>query len=353
MAKAKQLLQEIETYAQNIGDTIRDPLLILDRELRVKSANRSFYSTFHAMPEETEGQFIHKLGNGQWNITGLLEMLQEIVPRKTHFDDFEVAHDFPKIGRRTMLLNARKLYRPGNRTVLLALAIEDVTERRRADEILASVHRRDSRIAEALQRALLFTPPENAYPGLAIRTAYETAVDEALVGGDFWDTFAFDDGKVALVIGDVMGKGLSAAVFTAEVKYTLRGFVREHEQPARILQQLNSYLCEGHRLYDQGLNEQGGDSPVCLALVAIEPATGKAIVSSAGMVPPVLIRTDEHIEEIQISGLPLGVFPDVQYDETAIHLDRGDTLLLATDGITEARYDGKFLDFFGSDGAGA
>src|SRR5579862_4560264 len=305
MAKAKLLLQEIETYAQNIGDTIRDPLLILDRELRVKSANRSFYLTFQATPEETEGEFIYKLGNRQWDIPVLLDMLREIVPKKLHFDDFEVMHDFPKIGRRSMLLNARKLYRPGNRTVLLALAIEDVTERRRAEEELAFAHRRDRRIAEALQRSLLFTPPEDAFPGFAVRSVYETAGDEAAVGGDFWDTFAFDSGKVAFVIGDVMGKGLDAAVFTAEIKYTLRGFVREHETPARILQQMNSYLCEGHRLYREGLNAQDDDAPVCLALATVHTDSGQVVVSSAGMVAPLLMRPEGQIEEIDVTGLPL------------------------------------------------
>jgi PAS domain S-box-containing protein len=136
MARAKLLLQEIETYAQNIGDTIRDPLLILDRELCVKSANRSFYKTFQSLPEETEGRHISKLGDGQWNIIPLLNLLRDIVPTKGHFDDYEVTHDFPKVGRRTMLLNARKLYRPGNRTVLIVLAIEDITERKQAAERL-------------------------------------------------------------------------------------------------------------------------------------------------------------------------------------------------------------------------
>lgn len=344
MAKAKLLLQEIETYAQNIGDTIRDPLLILDRELRVKSANRSFYRTFQATPEETEGQYIYKLGNGQWNIPVLLDMLKEIVPKKLHFDDFEVEHEFPMIGCRAMLLNARKLYRPGNRTVLLALAIEDVTERRRAEEALAAVHRRDSRIAAALQRSLLFTPPEDAFPGLAVRTFYEAAGDEAAVGGDFWDAFAFDSRKVAFVIGDVMGKGLNAAVFTTELRYTLRGFVREHEKPARILKQMNSYLCESHRLYREGLNSEDDDAPVCLALATVDTASGQALVSCAGMAGPLLIRQGGQIEEVNVTGLPLGIYPDVLHDEITLQLDSGDTLLHTTDGITDARRGREFLD---------
>ncbi len=75
----------------------------------MKSANHSFYWTFQATPEETENQYLHKLGTGQWDVPLLLDLLKDIVPKKTHFDDFEVACDFPKIGPRVMLLNARKL----------------------------------------------------------------------------------------------------------------------------------------------------------------------------------------------------------------------------------------------------
>ncbi len=133
MARAKLLLQEIETYAQNIGDTVRNPLLVLNRELCVMSANRSFYQTFQVSPEDTENQFIQDLGDGQWNLAPLLDLLRDIVPRKGHFDNYEVTHDFPKIGPRTMLLNARKLYHPGNRTVLLVLEIEDITPRKQEE----------------------------------------------------------------------------------------------------------------------------------------------------------------------------------------------------------------------------
>ena len=98
--------------------------------------------------------------------------------------------------------------------------------------------------------------PEDSFPGLAVKTLYEPASDDALVGGDFWDTFACDHGNVALVLGDVMGHGLPAAIFTAELKYSLRGFVREHEHPARILTQMNAYLCESHRLF-AGRAERG------------------------------------------------------------------------------------------------
>ena len=120
------LVEDIQNYAQNIVDTVREPLLILDATLRVRSANRAFYQTFHVSPEETEDRLIYELGNGQWDIPDLRTLLEDIVPKSSVFDDFELEHTFPVIGRRVMLLNARKL-QAGHHGELLVLAMEDVT----------------------------------------------------------------------------------------------------------------------------------------------------------------------------------------------------------------------------------
>ena len=134
--RAEAEMKAIETYAQNIVDTVREPLLILDTTLRVQSANRAFYRTFHVTPEETEKRLIYELGNGQWDIPDLRTLLEDIVPKSSVFNDFELEHDFPVIGRRVMLLNARTL-RPGSHAELVVLAMEDVTERRGAEEVVS------------------------------------------------------------------------------------------------------------------------------------------------------------------------------------------------------------------------
>ena len=123
----------IETYAQDIVDTVREPLLILDATLRVRSGNRAFYETFEVSAAETENRLIYELGNGQWDIPNLRTLLEDIVPKSSVFNDYELEHNFPAIGRRVMLLNARKL-QAGHHGELLVLALEDVTERRRAEE---------------------------------------------------------------------------------------------------------------------------------------------------------------------------------------------------------------------------
>ena len=141
-------LKAIETYAQNIVDTVREPLLILDTTLRVRSANRAFYQAFHVSPEETENRLIYELGNGQWDIPDLRTLLEDIVPKSSVFDDFELEHTFPVIGRRVMLLNASKL-QAGQHGEFLVLAMEDVTQRRRSEEEVAKA----KEAAEAANRA--------------------------------------------------------------------------------------------------------------------------------------------------------------------------------------------------------
>ena len=132
--RTERLLAEIEAYAQNIVDTVREPLLMLDSTLRVHSANRAFYQTFQVSAEETENRLIYELGNGQWDIPALRTLLEDIIPKSAVFNDYELEHDFPLIGQRIMLLNAREL-RAGNHTELLVLAMEDVTERRRVRDL--------------------------------------------------------------------------------------------------------------------------------------------------------------------------------------------------------------------------
>lgn len=130
--RSQDLVDQIESHAQDVVDTVRESLLILDRSLRVHSANRAFYQTFRVSPEETENRLIYELGNGQWDIPDLRTLLEDIVPMSSVFNDFELEHEFPVIGRRVMLLNARKL-RHGSHAELVVLALEDVTERRRVE----------------------------------------------------------------------------------------------------------------------------------------------------------------------------------------------------------------------------
>jgi signal transduction histidine kinase len=158
MIKRKPLVEDIQNFAQNIVDTVREPLLILDAGLRVRSANRAFYQTFRVSPEETEDHLIYELGNGQWDIPALRTLLEDIVPQSSVFNDFELEHDFPTIGRKVMLLNARKL-RPGDHAEFLVLAMEDVTERRRVEQLFAEIETYAQNIVDTVREPLLMLDP--------------------------------------------------------------------------------------------------------------------------------------------------------------------------------------------------
>jgi len=142
-------------YVRSIVDTVREPLVVLDGRLRVQSANRAFYRTFRVSPQDTEDRLLYELGNGQWDIAGLRALLEDILPRKTSFDDFEVAHDFPGLGPKIMLLNARRLRYQGAERILLAM--EDVSDQRRAEAERQAIETRFTSLVKNIKDHSIFT----------------------------------------------------------------------------------------------------------------------------------------------------------------------------------------------------
>ena len=226
--------------------------------------------------------------------------------------------------------------------------VRDISERKRADERLARMYEREKRIAEALQQSIVFAPPEDLFPGLTIATLYQAAWDEASVGGDYLDVFALQEGKVALVVGDVSGKGLAAAARTAEVKYALRAYLRDVSDPARALTRLNTFVCET-------APADGGEADefpslgqfICISLAIVDAQTGEVTFAVAGAEPPLIFGGSGGARPMETRGLPVGVSPDEVYVSATVTLEKGEMVALVTDGITEAR---KGREFFGYDG---
>jgi len=148
-------VREAGELAKIIVDTVREPLMILDGDLRVISANKSFYGTFGVKPGETEKKLIYELGDRQWDIPELRRLLEKIIPGHTSFNDFKVEHDFPDIGRRTMVLNARRIPRPPEKPKIILLAIEDITEREHLKNILEASEERYRRAFETSPDGML------------------------------------------------------------------------------------------------------------------------------------------------------------------------------------------------------
>lgn len=154
----ERLWEESWTYIKTVVDVVREPVLILDKDLRVMAANESFYHMFQVEPKDTEKRVIYELGNGQWNIPSLKKLLEDILPKNTFFKGFEVAHDFPAIGRKVMILNARQIHvAPSGATALfppiILLAMEDVTEMMAVAETLVNhTNQLESKLADRTQK---------------------------------------------------------------------------------------------------------------------------------------------------------------------------------------------------------
>ena len=184
-----------QKHAESIVETIREPLLVLTADLKVISASQSFYETFKVIPEETEGRFIYSVGNHQWDIPALRKLLEEIVPQNSHFNGFEVDHEFPSIGRKMMLLNARRIYRQGRGTEMILLAIEDITVQKQAREVLEISETRYRRLFETAQDGILIVDADTGQisdvnPFLTNMLGYSY---EDFLGKKLWEIGAFKD----------------------------------------------------------------------------------------------------------------------------------------------------------------
>jgi nitrogen-specific signal transduction histidine kinase len=146
------LWKESWTYIKTVVDIVREPVLILDKDLHVMIANDSFYRIFQVEAQDTEHKLVYDLGDGQWNIPALRKLLDEILPKNTFFKGFEVIHEFPAIGRKVMILNARQIHSKQLPPIIL-LAMEDVTEMMAVAETLAGhASAAELRFAEKTQK---------------------------------------------------------------------------------------------------------------------------------------------------------------------------------------------------------
>ncbi len=182
-------------YAENIVATLREPFVVLDNSLRVRSANAAFYRNFHASNPETEGRFVYDLGNGQWNIPQLRTLLTQVLSNSHPVEDFEVEHDFPALGRRNMLLNARRFPPESNDPHLVLLAIEDITDRRRAAAAMEHSEVRYRRLFEMAKDGILILDANtgkviDANPFMTALLGYS---HDDFLGKELWEIGLFRD----------------------------------------------------------------------------------------------------------------------------------------------------------------
>jgi PAS domain S-box-containing protein len=190
-----QDLQHALAYAESIIATLRGPFVVLDKGLRVRTANAAFYRDFHASKEETEGRPVYDLGNGQWDIPQLRALLAQVLSNSHPVEDFEVEHAFPALGRRNMLLNARRFPPDGDDPDLVLLAIEDVTDRRRAEAATKDSEVRYRRLFQTAKDGILILDAGtgkviDANPFMTALLGYSHG---EFVGKELWEIGLFRD----------------------------------------------------------------------------------------------------------------------------------------------------------------
>jgi PAS domain S-box-containing protein len=191
----KPSLHDALAYAESIIATLREPFVVLDKSMRVRSANTAFYRDFHASKEETEGRFIYDLGNGQWDIPQLRTLLGQVVNNVHAVEDFEVEHVFPEIGRKHMLLNARKFPPESANPEMVLLAIEDDTDRRLAVDAMKDSEIRYRRLFEHAKDGILILSAKSgtiidANPFMTTLLGYS---HQDFVGKELWEIGLFRD----------------------------------------------------------------------------------------------------------------------------------------------------------------
>jgi diguanylate cyclase (GGDEF)-like protein/PAS domain S-box-containing protein len=156
-------IQDAREYAENIVETVREPMVVLNSDLKILTANHNFYETFKVKPEATIGKFIYDLGNRQWDIPRLRVLIEEILPQDTVINGYEVEHDFPNIGRKIMLLNARQIFREDIGSHIILLAMEDITDRKLAEERISEVMRQQQAILDNIPNVAWLKDREGKY----------------------------------------------------------------------------------------------------------------------------------------------------------------------------------------------
>ena len=193
--RQEQHLQDALTYADNIIATMREPFVVLDKNLRVQTANAVFYRNFHVSQDETEGRYIYDLGNGQWNIPRLRTLLEEVLSNSHPIHDYDVEHAFPAIGRRTMLLNAARFQSVNSQPDLILLAIEDITERKQAGVVLQTSEVRYRRLFETAKDGIFILDADtgkilDANPFMSELLDYS---QDEFLGKELWEIGLFND----------------------------------------------------------------------------------------------------------------------------------------------------------------
>lgn len=252
-------------------------------------------------------------------------------------DAYEIEHRVIRVPDgevRTMHERCEHIRDESGRIVRSIGMVHDITKQVEFERERDELYQREHRIAEALQQAIVpaFVPDEMY--GYTIAVKYRPALKEAEIGGDFYDVFDLGDGKIGILIGDVAGKGLPAAIRVAEARHTIRSYAFIDPRPARVMTLANEVLCR----------EMTELTRMVTAFFAVvDTVVGAVTYTCAGHEPPVVCCPRGRCDELMPGGMPLGVASDADYTQLSRRIEPGDRFVMVTDGITEARAKGAVL----------
>lgn len=314
-------------------DSIEEAIIYRDRQGIARVVNRRCAELFDVDPDAyIGGPSIELLRT----IARQTEDPEDFIERFQAFRDdptAELRMDIDQLipSRRRLRLYSRPTFDDDGALVGRIDVYADITENvRRAAEVERLLEQA-RRTAETYQRGLL---PESVptVPRHSIVAHYVPAAGRRAICGDFYDFVQLQDGKIALVLGDVVGIGPKAASDAALTRYTLRSLARSESDPATLLEQLNVHL----------FPQCGSERFVRLLICVLDPERAVLSYSNAGHVPPVLYRTKSaHVEWLEEGGIVLGVDAGASFKTGRLELNPGDMLVMYTDGVTEASRDGR------------
>jgi len=260
-----QAIEDAQTLAEAIVNTIHEPFLVLDAQFRVLAASRSFYEIFKVDPEQTIGCMLYALGDGQWDVPALRVLLETILPEKAEMDGFEVDHDFPGVGRRIMLLNARKVLYETNPTMTILLAFTDVTDRRALEQEKAELFQRSEQLVQ--QKQVLLQEMEH-------RVANSLQIIASIL---LLKARAVSSEETRLHLRDAHQRVMSVAA------------VQSHLHASEGIEQIEvgAYLTK--LCASLAASMVGEDQPVALTVVADEGQLGSAQAVSIGLIVTELV----------------------------------------------------------------
>jgi|GEM_PF-2405189 len=331
-AEAEQRAAELESFFASMEDGV----MLLDSQGRIVLSNKTAAAVLGVDPSSSLTDRVKKAGGRRLDGTPMPveETAADRALRGEVVSDARCVVPSEEQANRVLSFNSSPVRAADGNVVGAVVVFRDITEQVEFERQKDELFEREHRIAQMLQQALIPPQVPAEVGGFRIGVRYQPALREAEVGGDFYDVFELGNDRLAVLIGDVAGKGLAAAMRVAAARHAIRSYAFIDPRPAHVLTLANEALCK---------DNTDPHSMLTAFFAVIDTATGKMAYTSAGHEPPLLCHASGVIDELWFAGMPLGVEASSTYSEAAATLVPGDTLVIVTDGITEARATGPVL----------